>query len=107
MAILAVESGLPFVSGLDPDDVVGAPQVDLRHNLRTRQLTEDVRDDRQWVRLPLGYVVEASVVDTQSKGAILLLDEQDRSAHGRSRFGEEPGPKVLLDVLAQDLVFRS
>jgi hypothetical protein len=83
VAVAGAEGGLPFVAGLDAEEVVSAAEVDLGEGLGASEAIEGFRNEREGVAVFYGDAVEASVVDTEVEGSVLFFDEQDRGATGR------------------------
>ena len=81
MAIAGPERGLPFVSFLDADKVVGAEKVDLGKNDGALQLVKVVRNQRQRVAVLHGDRVQLAVVDARTQTSLMRLGNKK---HGRA-----------------------
>src|SRR5437667_5152493 len=80
MAIFRPECRLPFVSLPEPDAIVSVLQVQLAEDPGSVETVQQFTDQGQWVAVLDSDVVQASVVDTESEGPILLGNKQDGSA---------------------------
>jgi len=72
-------------------------EVDLRVDCSMARRIQEVRDEREWVVILLTDFVEAPGIDTESKGAVLLFDKEDRSSVGRRGRSYEAHSKVFID----------
>ncbi len=53
-----------------------------------------------------GYLVESTIIHTESKGAILFLDKQNWGADWKLGMLDEPLGKVFSKVITQGLEFQ-
>ena len=73
--IVGTEGSLPFVPFVDPDKMVCVLEINLSKESGLSRAIQEVGEAWEWVMVFLRDSVEASEVDTESQGAILLLDE--------------------------------
>ena len=64
-AIASAECSLPFITVHDADKVVGMSKIDLCIKLGFPWCIQEVGDQRKWVMILLGNLVETMVVDTK------------------------------------------
>ena len=78
--VATAEGSLPFITRGDPNEVVGASEVEFGEELGSGQPVKGFRDE--WKRVPIldGDSVETAVVDAEAKRFVLLLDEKDGSS---------------------------
>ena len=100
VTVAGAEGGLGNVVGVDADLVVAGAEVNLGEVLGTLKAVEEFVDARQRVAVLDGDVVERAVVDAHARGAVLLLDEQDRSAEGRLGGLDEAGSSEFVELRA-------
>ena len=62
-AILSLESGLPFVTWSDANEVVGCLKINLGVNIRMAKAIKEVWDERQWITILFGDSIEATPVN--------------------------------------------
>ena len=74
-SIASTEGRLPFIPFVDPDKMVCVPEIDLSKELGFPRAIQEVGDAGKWVMVFLCNSVEAPIINTESKGAILFLDE--------------------------------
>ena len=73
--IAGMEGSLPFVPFMDLDKMVCMPEINLGKESGLSRAIQEVGDAWEWVSIFLCDSIEAPKVDTESQGAILLLDE--------------------------------
>ena len=62
-------------------------EIDICEGTSFARAIEEIRDERKWIVVLNGYFVESAVVDTQTKGAIFLLNKENWGCHwGFRRF---------------------
>src|SRR5882672_1362384 len=76
-AILGAKGCLPLMASGDTNIVVTSMQVKLCVDLGTAELVKEVGDKQDQVLILPGELIEVPKVDTEPKGAIFLLREQD------------------------------
>ena len=105
VTVTCAEGRLPFVALFDADKVVSAPKVELGEDFGAAKSIERFADERQSRAVLDRDLVEAAVVDTKAKGAVLLFDEQDGGAgRGSGRLDEAFG-QVFIEPLSECLKF--
>ena len=83
------KGGFPFVAFSNADKMVGMLEVDLGIDSHQSRSVEEVRGKWKWVSVFLGELVQPLEIYTQLEGAILLLDEKDRSSVRGSGWTDE------------------
>lgn len=107
VAVAAAKGGFPFVSGSDSNEVVRAAQIELGKESSFGKSVEGFGDEREWVTVLESELVEAPIVDAETKGSVLLLDEKDGSSSGRRRVSNESLVEILLDENLQSVELGS
>ena len=74
-SIASTESGLPLVTFVDSDKMVCILEVDFGEELGFPRTIQEVGDVGKWVTVFLHDLVEVLIINTESKEAILFLDE--------------------------------
>ena len=96
---MANESGLPFITFLNPYIVVSPTEVYLREVLQSLELVDELRDE--WERVVVSYcmLVQVPVVLNHPLSTVLLRHEE----HGRSLFrlgrADIPFGELFVDEL--------
>jgi hypothetical protein len=75
--LVSMESGLPFVTFLDPDIVETPPDVEFREEPGSLQMVNEIVDQRERVPIFHGHCVKCLVVLDKPEGTILLLNKED------------------------------
>jgi hypothetical protein len=68
-------------------------------------LIQETLNQGQGISILFGYLVESTIIHTESKGAILLLDKQNWGVGWRLGMLNEPLGKVFSKVITQGLEF--
>lgn len=79
VSISSAEGSLPLVTLFDADEVVSTAKVELGEDFCVLQAVEGLGNEREGVSVLDGDFVEAAIVDAEAEGAVLFLDEEDRS----------------------------
>src|SRR6185369_1674250 len=104
-SIARVESGFPFVSFGNMNEVVGMLEVEGCVDSSFSGGLEKVGNQRKRIVVLFRDLIETSVIDTKTKGSIFLVDEEDGCAmRGRGRSNEANG-QVFVNELAEGLEF--
>jgi len=104
--VSSAKGGLRNVGRLDANLVVATTQIDLTEVLRALEPVEQLVDPRQRVAVLDRDVVQRTIVDTHTHGAILLLDEKDRGTERRLTRLDESGLGQLFELLLQLVQLR-
>ena len=78
-----MEGSLPLITFCDMHKVVGMKEIYGGVNMGFICSRQEVRNEREQVTVLLGNFVQPMGIDTESKEAILLTDEKDRSTMRR------------------------
>jgi hypothetical protein len=101
----SVESSLPFISGMNPDKVVGVLEVQRCIDSSFAGAIQEIGDERKRITIFPSDFVESTIVDAESETTTLFLDEQDRSS-ARSFRRTDPAPrKVSFDIDSKGFLF--
>src|SRR6185369_17822951 len=104
-SIARAESGFPFVSFSNTNEVVGVSEVEGCVDSSFSGSLEKVGNQRKRIAILFRDLIETSVIDTKTKGSIFLADEEDRCAvRGRGRSNEANG-QVFVNKLMESLEF--
>ena len=102
---MTYKCGLPFVSFLNADVVVTPPQIDLREVLRSFELIDELRDERERVVVPNRVFVQILIVLHHPLPSILLWYKE----YGGGLFGfgwaDIPFGELFVDELRDFLLF--
>src|SRR6267143_1484233 len=78
-------------------DIVETPlDVQFRELLGSPELSNELRDKRQWVFVLHSHGIEHAVVLHQTECAVLLLNKEDGQRHRRLGRSDSSGVEVLL-----------
>src|SRR6266481_2125230 len=77
--------------------VVACMQIKLGVDLGRAELVDEVGDQRDWISIPLSDLIELPKVNTESKGAILLLARRPGTPTGEF----DAQMKPLLSMLSR------
>ncbi|EJF57828.1 hypothetical protein DICSQDRAFT_68362 [Dichomitus squalens LYAD-421 SS1] len=105
-SVAGPEGGLPLISGCNLDQVVSVPEIDLHIDPSLPGRVQEVGDQRERVTVLPGHLVEPTVINAESQGPVLLLDEEDRSSAQRVGRVDEAGAEVLVDVFSEGVQFQ-
>ena len=75
---MTYKCGLPFVSFFDSDVVVSPPKVDLREELRSLELVDELRDERERVVVPNRVFVQILIILYHPLPTVLLWYKEYR-----------------------------
>ena len=75
---MADERGFPFISFLNPYVVVSSPKIYLHEVLRTFELVNELRDERERVVVPHGVLVQVPVILNHPLSSVLLRHKEYR-----------------------------
>src|SRR6185369_5136653 len=104
-SIARAESGFPFVSFSNMNEVVGMSEVEGCVDSSFSGGLEKVGNQRKRIAILFRDLIETSVIDTKAKGSIFLVDEEDGcTVRGRGRSNEANG-QVFVNELAEGLEF--
>ena len=78
--IAGAESCFPLVSGHNPDKMIRVPEIYLGVDFGLAGGVQKVRDQQEWVVILFGNFIEASKVNAELKGTILLFMKRTRAA---------------------------
>ena len=70
--IAGVECGLPFVTFRNADKIIGIAEIYSCVEAGLARSCQEVRDERQWIAVFLGNLVQASEVDAKAEGSVFL-----------------------------------
>ena len=73
---MTYKSGLPFVSFLDSDVVVSPPEIDLCEVLRSLELIDELRDERERVVVPNRVFVQIPIILYHPLPTVLLQHKE-------------------------------
>ena len=104
-AVAGAERSLSFVSWCNADQVVRVAEIYLGIDPGFSWSVQEIGDERKWVVVLLGNAVQRTEIHAEAQGAILLLDEEDRSSVRRSGLPDETSGEVLVDELAKCFEF--
>ena len=90
------------MSSSDAHIVVASAQVKLGVDLGTAELVEEVSNKRDWVPILPGELVEIPKVDTEPKGSIFLLGEQDWGTCWQLGRSDESFAKHVIEEFAKE-----
>ena len=99
------ESGLPLVAFLDADVVVSPSYVKLGKDLGVFEFVDEVRDQREGVRVSDGVFIEVTIVLAGSESAVLFLDKEEGRCLRGFRRADLPGAKVFINEVIGSLSF--
>ena len=88
-AISSVERGFPFVTFTDPDKVIGMPEINFGEVTSFLWTIQEIGDLGERILVFLHNLIQATEIDAEAEGAILLLDEEYRSSAWRSSRTDE------------------
>ena len=74
-AVIGAEGGFPLITFLHLNKMVSVPEIDFGEELSLAWTVEEVGDLGKWVMVLLRDFVEASEINTKSKGTIFLHNE--------------------------------
>ena len=80
---MGMEGSLPFITFCDMHKVVGIMEIYGGVNTGFTCSRQKVRNEREQVRVFPGNFVQPTEIDTESKGAVLLMDKKDGSTMRR------------------------
>ena len=83
MPITGSKGSFLYVLFLDSQLVVSRSQIYLREHSSTLQLIKQVIYSWEWVSVLHRHFIQLTIINTQMKGAILLLYKQYQSSLGR------------------------
>jgi hypothetical protein len=105
-AIASTEGSLPFVAFSDSDKMIRVSEIDLGVDTTFLGGVEEILDERKWISIFLGDVVDTAEIDTETETSILFLGEQDRSSKRRSSRANEAHGDMVIQKLAECLEFH-
>ena len=88
------------------EKVISMTEIEFRIDACLGWRIKEVGDEGKRISVLPGDFVEPPVVDAETKGAVLLFDEKDRSTARRIGGMDEAGSEVLLDVLSECVKFQ-
>ena len=102
-SVSSSERGLPLISRSNPDKVVGMSEVNLGIDSGLPRTVQEVRDEGKGVAVLPSDLIQTSVVDTETKRTVFLLDEEYWSSARRIGRSDEAGAKILVDVFSESV----
>ena len=72
------ESGFPLMPVFDSDIVVPPSDIELGKKFCSLEFIDEIRDERERVRVTDGMFVDVAIVLTRSEAAIFLFNEEER-----------------------------
>ena len=88
-AISSAEHSFPFVTFMDLDKVIGMPEINFGEVMSFLQTVQEIRDSGERILVFLCNLVQATEINAEAEGAILLLDKEYRSSTRRSSQTDE------------------
>ena len=88
-AIASAKRSFPFVTFTDPDKVVCMLEIDFGEVTSFLRTVQEIGDSGEQILVFLCYLVQATEIDTEAEGAILLPDEKCQSSAWRSSRTDE------------------
>ena len=70
--IAGAECGLPFVTFCNADKIIGIAEIYSCVEVGLARSCQEVRDERQWIAVFLGNLVQASEVNAKAEGSVFL-----------------------------------
>src|SRR5882672_8939423 len=101
-AISGAKGYFPLMASGDAHIVVASMQVELGVALGTAELVKEVGDKQDRVPILPGELVKIPKVDTEPKGSIFLLCEQDWGTRWRLGRSDESFAKHVIEELAKE-----
>lgn len=105
MCCIVFGCGLPLITVSDADIAVADSEVKLCELLGGSQAVEGLGDERERVLVLAREFVQHAIVNAETKGAVGLLDKENRSAAGRRRRPNMALGQVILNLVAQRDLF--
>ena len=99
------EGCLPFISGGDPDEMIGVLEVDLGINSRGSGTVQEIGDEGERITVLFGDAVESAEVHAEPQRTILFLDKEDRSTMRRCRLADKAMAEIFVQEFAECLEF--
>ena len=94
--IASAEHGFPLVTFMDPDKMIGMPEVDFGEVTSFLQTIQEIRDSGERILVFLRDLVQAMEIDTEAEGAILFPDEDYRSPAWGPSWADEAIRQMLV-----------
>jgi len=95
--IAGSEGCFPLISGSNTDEVVCTTEVNLGVDLGGAEAIEEIWNEGKWISIFLGDLVKTMPINTKSKQAVFLFDEQDRSTAWGLRLADKAVIKILFE----------
>ena len=104
-SISCLKGGLPFISGGNPDEMVGMLEVNLGINVRGSGTVQEIRDEGEWITVLFGNAIKSAEVHAESQRTILFLDKEDRSTVRRCQLANKAMAEIFVQEFAEFLEF--